>query len=272
MNLQDPGPPLTSGDIKAFEREIDGRLPEDYKRFLLMSNGGMAEPTLGFRWNGKVNKLPGFKMLLPSPDKSLRRALRNLRELNVDGYLPIASTMNDEDICVAFRGNVGEVSLALYEYDNEVAMGAFMMPLANSFTEFRNMLFEIPEIHCPVQELSRQGTPEDLDHFLAEGNSIDTISKNGFSILCEAIKFDNMPMFKACIERGASLSKSIYIATCNRRPDLIKLLSEAGADVNERDEFGDKPLSYVAGTALPGEEGALNREIEDLLISLGATK
>ena len=270
MNLTNPGPALTLDEIEAFEQEIGGRLPDDYKRFLLTSNGGMAEPEVGFRWNNTVHEVPSFYRLLPTPDNGLRRGLSNLREFNIDGFLPIASNFDEQQICVAFLENVGEVSWAMFAYDDDIPVDATMVPLASSFTEFLNSLFVLPILYCPVVELGEHGTLADLTDYLAGGNSIDAVGKHGSTIVGEAIKFNNLPIIRACIERGASLSETIRLAVGNRRPELIEMLVDAGADVNEQNEFGSRPLKYVGGTALPGEEGAANRAMRDLLLKLGA--
>jgi hypothetical protein len=272
VNLTDPGPTLTLAEIEAFEAEIEGQLPDDYKRFLLISNGGWSEPVLGFHWNGKLNTVPDFYSLLPTDESGLRRALRNLRELKIDGFLPITSTQNQEDICLAFRDKIGTVWLALPTYVNDVPVDATLVKLAGSFTEFCDRLTVIPQIYCPIEELGKHGTESDLEAYLGEGNSIDAVGKNDHTIVCEAIKYDNRPMIEACIKRGANLSKTIHLAVSNRSPALVRRFVEAGADINEQDEYGDRPLYYVPGTALPGDEGARNRAMYYLLISLGGTK
>jgi cell wall assembly regulator SMI1 len=270
MILTDSVPALTPEVLNAFEDEIGGRLPDDYKRFLLKSNGGWNEPTLGLHWNGELHKVPDFCRLLATDEIGIRRALRNLREMNIDGYLPITSTQNGEDICLDFRDNIGTVWLLVYFYENDVPVDATKVYIAESFTEFLKRLVEMPEPYCRIEELGKRGTETDLEAYLAEGNSIDAVGKNGHPIVREAIKFGNLSMIEACINRGASLSKTIHQAVKNRRPDLVKRFVEAGVDVNEQDEYGDRPMSYVGGTALPGDEGALNRSMKDLLIELGA--
>jgi len=270
MNLSDPGPVLTLADIEAFEQEIGGRLPDDYKQFLLASNGGWNDPPLGLRWNGQLNTVPDFRRLLATSETGLRRALANLRELNIDGYLPITSTRNNEDICVAICGNIGTVWLVLYAYQNDVPVDARLVPLADTFTAFLDGLVEIPEPYCRIEELGKHGTTGDLDSYLAEGNSIDAVGKNDLTIVCEAVKFGNLPIIESCIARGASLSRTVHMAVVNERPDLVKRFVAAGADVNEPNEYGSRPLKFVPGTALPGEEGARNRAMYNLLIELGA--
>lgn len=272
IRLVNPGPRITASDIAAFEKEIGGRLPEDYKKVLLALNGGIAEPHLGLDWNGKRNTVPVMYQLLPTNESGLRRALRNLRELGVNGYLPITSTWNGEDICLAFVENVGSVWIAVYSFENDVPVRAKLLPLAKSFTDFVDSLAEIPEPYCRIEELGKQGTEADLEAYLIEGNSIDAMGKNHMTIIREAIKFDNRPMIEACIARGASLSKTVYQAVINDLPELVQRLVSAGADVNEQNEYGNPPISFIAGTSLPGEEGARNRAMDNLLIQLGARR
>ena len=264
------GPKLTIDELKAFEREIDGRLPDDYKRFLLRCNGGLAEPPVGFRWRGKIREIPHFKPLLPGSKSGLRSGLSYLREFDIDGFLLVAVTMGEPDICLDFRDKIGAISLAVYSYENEVAVKATMEPFAKSFTEFLDKLVEIEVPYCRVEDLGRNGTPEDLEKYLAEGNLIDAVSKNDHTLLCESIKFSNIAMMQACIERGAGLAESLHVAAGHRRIDLVRKLIAAGADINGEDRYGARPLDVIGGTALPGERGDQNRAMKAELIRLGA--
>jgi len=283
ITLENSGPPLTVEQIGAFEKEIGGRLPEDYKRFLMSHNGGLCAPELGLPWAGTVHTIGCFSALLPATEYSgIRNNLRRLRELNAaktDGYVPIASTHSECEICVAYRGkDAGAVFFTAYRYriahanDDLIPIDVTMVPLADSFSEFLDCLVEIPNPYCRIEDLGKRGTRDDLEQYVAEGNSIDAVGKNHLTIVCEAIKFDNAAMIRACIERGASLSGSIEIAVGNGHVHLIEMLVKAGANINERNEFGVTPLHYVVGTALPGEEGARNRAMRSLLIKLGATE
>jgi ankyrin repeat protein len=278
IHLENPGPPLKIEQITAFEKEIGGRLPEDYKEFLLAHNGGICEQELGLLWEDDIQTISGFFPLSPE-DSGIRCSLRHLREVNpkkADGYLPLTCTTSDFHICLAYKGkNAGKIFFTAYKY-KKVGLGDLvpidvtMVPLADSFSEFLDCLVEIPEHYCRIEYLGKCGTVDDLVKYMAEGNSINAMGKNNFTILCEAVKFDNAAMIKACIEHGANLSGCIEIAVTNRHIHLIEMLVKAGANINERDEFGFTPLHHISGTALPGEEGDQNRRLRKLLIKLGA--
>jgi hypothetical protein len=191
--------------------------------------------------------------------------------------VPIGSTFGGDDICLAVRGRIGAVFHTAYTYKTVgrgdlVPIDVAMEPLAGSFTEFLDLLTEIPDPYCHVVDLGRRGTVEDLRRYVAEGNSINALGKNKRTVLCEAIVYNNLPMVRACIERGAGLSGTIDAAVGAHQTHLIEMLVKAGADVNERDEHGFTPLSGVGGWDLPGKEGARNRGLRDLLIKLGAHK
>lgn len=278
IRLVASGSKLKSADLDLLEAELGSRLPDDYRGFLLQQNGGIPDPRVRFKRDGGTETVGLFFQLGSDiNDGGVRRGLFELREIGVDGYLPIAYATNDTDICIAFKEDAGAVYITEYEYktvfqSDRARVSAAMMKVSNSFTEFLASLSEIDEPYCRIENLGEHGRAADLAQYLAEGNFINSLGKNGLSIACEAIKFDNVSMLQACIDREASLSQTIYLAVINQRTDLIEMLLKAGADINEPNEFGTKPLSFVGGTALPGEEGAKNRELRDLLVQLGATK
>jgi len=269
MKLTKQGPALTPNDFTALEQEMGAQVPNDYKLFLLASNGGIPEPPIGFKWKGEMQEVGVFWLLLPTPDHGLRLALRRLRELNVDGFLSIAGVW-DRDVCLDFRGSKSAVTFAHYTYRDDFVEVVTMHELANSFCTFLDSLVEIPLIYCRIEDLGKRGTPQDLAEYLLEGDSLNAVGKNGLTILCEAIKFKNLPLVEACIKSNASLSQAIVAAVRSRSPNLIRQLVDAGADVNEKNAVGCTPIFYVGGIELSGGEGALNRKLRDTLIQLGA--
>jgi hypothetical protein len=271
LQLRPFGPSLTVREIEEFEGEIGYRLPQDYRLFLLRHNGGggAAEFALEYTWRDETLVVMGFYALLPTTDRGLRRVLGDLSRL-VKGYLPITSDTGQQDICLPISGGRRGVYLAEYTYEADYPVAAVMHRLEDSFTDFVNNLKEVIVPHDDIQELGKSAKADEVDVFLRSGRSIDELSMYGSSILCEAIKYGNMPLIGACIEKGADLSHAIHAAVQSRRIEAIELLVRAGADINERDKFGERPLKYVVGTALPGDEGARNRSLRETLIRLGA--
>jgi hypothetical protein len=139
--LTEAGPALTPSQLDAFELEMGGRLPQDYRQFLLESNGGWLEPELGFHAQGRLNKVVDFYRLEPSPDAGVRLALDNLRAMRVEDLCPITSTMNQEEICLSTTGTIGSVWLASCLDRSDVEL----LRIAESFTEFLAILVELPE-------------------------------------------------------------------------------------------------------------------------------
>ncbi len=282
IHFEGRGPRLTPEQISEFENEIGGRLPDDYKEFLLSQNGGTCEPVLALHRPDGTEKVGWFISLIPGNEYAgIRDYLHNLRDLNpekADGYVPIASTYSDCDICLACRGDhIGAAYFTAYKYKiasnkDRIPIDVTMEPLADSFSELLDKLVEIPEPYCRVEDLGKRGTADDLAKYLAEGNSINALGKYKETILCRAIAHDNSAMIKSCLKRGASVSGTVLAAVGSRRTHLIEMLVKAGADVNERDEYGHTPLECIGGTALPGDEGKRNRELRRLLVKLGAVE
>ncbi len=270
MEMENPGPKLTLDEIIAFEREIDGELPDDYKRFLLANNGGYPVPEVGRRCKGEQPTSVVFYSLEPTGG-GLRASLDELLKLNTEGFLPIAAE-GEYEVCLECRKDNECVFLGEFTWAHEAPIGVKLSPLGITFAEFLDSLVPIPTIFCPVENLGRDGTPDDLADYLADGGSINALSKEDFTIVCEAIKWNNMPMFLACIDNGANLSSTLLCAVRSCRLEMVMPLIAAGAEVNERDEDGETPLSYVSGTAELSEEGARSREMQDLLIGLGAVE
>jgi len=272
INLTNAGPQLTWDDLDFIEDQIGGQLPDDYKSFMLKSNGGMADPYIGFVWKGELEEVPGFFCMRLEEDGISAPGIAQLRDLGFEGLFPFTGFLSEDDICLDFLNEVGTVWLATYHYNkNDVVDDAKVVKLANSFTEFLDLLVPLPV--CPIRNFGKIGTPEELEEYLAKGNSIEDKSENDVSLLIEAIRYSNMPLLKACIQHNANLVKTIrYAMGAEDCFEILPILVKAGADVNEMNEYGRRPLYHVGGTSLPGEEGEHNRKLESLLIEMGAVK
>ncbi|MCE5268916.1 MAG: SMI1/KNR4 family protein, partial [Planctomycetaceae bacterium] len=165
---------LTLEEIHGFAAEIGGRLAKEYVEFLLTQNGGRADLWFCLAWKDEIETVDIFRPLLPTFDRGIRRGLKDLRELGMDGFLPIASSLSGLEVCISCRENIGAIFITEYVYKivfrgDRVPAAVTMAPLAPSFTDFLKMLVEIPDPYCRIQELGKKGTPANLDQYLAEG-------------------------------------------------------------------------------------------------------
>jgi len=277
-----PGPRIGIAEIAAFERELKATLPQDYKSFLLGRNGGgVMKPDMGFTWRGGFEKLAVFHRLVPKEHEGLRGSWRDLRRLDRDAarrYVPVACTVSDREVCVCVRGGQrGAVFVTDYTYrtlecGDTIPIAVRMAPLASSFSAFLEMLVELPEPpepDCPIWRLGTRGTPEELREYLDRGNSIDAVGENGLTIVCQAVASGNVPIVQACIAYGARLDGAVRQAVSLGRAELIEVLVRAGADINERDEWGDTPLHWLGGDVGRNPIARANRRVREVVCRLG---
>jgi hypothetical protein len=143
--------PPSQEEIEAFEAEIGATLPEDYRQFLLRSNGGNVDwhqfkgPTPGGRpWTAVVSHVGGLR---DEPDLSLRaaRGCYQGSELQIPrALLWIMGDPGGNGICLGltepYRGRVyfwiHDEQPDPQEWDGEVETAGNVILLANSFTDF----------------------------------------------------------------------------------------------------------------------------------------
>jgi hypothetical protein len=144
-------PPPSQDEIAAFEAEIGTRLPEDYRQFLMRTNGGYIDwyefegptPEHG-SWTTVVSRVGGLRK---ETDLSLRfaRSCYQGGELRIPrALLWIMGDPGGNGICIGLtekhRGRVyfwiHDEQPDLQDWDGEVETAGNVIRLANSFTEF----------------------------------------------------------------------------------------------------------------------------------------
>lgn len=129
---------------------------------------------------------------------------------------------------------------------------------------------------------ARGGLGETALHYLAVENHIDavrtlvtrganvnTLSDVGGTPLCEAASLGYVDLVKYLLSVGARLKvdgqhePTIHAAVRSGKPELVKLILEAGADVNEIASLHETPLHVAA-------EEDENTEIVRILVTAGA--
>lgn len=258
-------------DITAFENEADIQLPESYKEFLAVYNGGFFVDTVGIDVGDRFVEVVNFIPLETDVDSGLRLVIRAIARdgwLYPRGYLPVAHASGGEGICITDVRLGGRMALALTCYNGfEEPERVDVSPLAESFDDFLGKLRRVERVVPPLVELAARGDEAKLLEYLQQGGSIDAVTDEGETLICEAISHLNVPMVKACIKHGASLKATIHAAIRVRSPELLDLVIAAGANPFDLDRLGRPATSDLGGTALPGEFGRISKILEDKLNS-----
>ena len=144
-------PPLSPAEVEAFEAEIGTTLPDDYRQFLLRSNGGRLDwyrfdgPTPdGKTWPVVISDVGGLR---EESDLSLRAARRCYQGSELQIPRPLLWIMGDpggNGICLGLTGRYrGRVYFWIHdeqpvpeEWDGEVETAGNVVLLADSFTDF----------------------------------------------------------------------------------------------------------------------------------------
>lgn len=144
-------PPPSPAEVAAFEGELGTTLPEDYRQFLLRSNGGRLDwyrfgrPTPdGKTWPVVIGDVGGLR---EESDLSLRAARRCYQGSPLQIPRPLLWIMGDpggNGICLGLTGTYrGRVYFWIHdeqpapeEWDGEVETAGNVVLLADSFTGF----------------------------------------------------------------------------------------------------------------------------------------
>ena len=117
------GDALNHGVLDSFEREIGGKLPVAYRRFLLIKNGGVLSPGLRSSISAFQYEIQVF-FSLEEGYSGLRRVFGDCDEVIEERHsplhgrlLPIASDTGDRLICTQLGSPQGEMFLLSQQDD-----------------------------------------------------------------------------------------------------------------------------------------------------------
>ena len=146
LNISDSGPHLKAEDILALESRLEIKLPDDYKKFLLVHNGGKPEPSTvniqGWK-NNPSHKIQVFFRIggkIKSSEIDWNYEVtrgRVPREL-----LPIASTGTGDLFCISLSGS-NRNCVYIWDLQDERTKPTYenIYSVAKNFREFLNGIY-----------------------------------------------------------------------------------------------------------------------------------
>ena len=142
------GESLSNEIIDVFEKELNLRLPSDYKMFMLKNNGGMPEDDVVFDYYDVVSEstkravIQEFYILYPEENYEIDNIKNICKGFWEDGFLSnsmfsIGSDPAGNIICISLSDDdYGAVYLCNHEYE-EINTGYMMASkVADSFDKF----------------------------------------------------------------------------------------------------------------------------------------
>jgi len=138
--------PLVSQDLEAFENEYDINLPEDYKEFLLLNNGGKPSKRRFMTADGSItSSVMLFLPISKGTDSNLGSFYDKYCRSKIvpSNLIPIGVDPADSLICLTIseQDKVYFCDMDYFEEDNELK-DEYVKLISEKFTFFLNSLYE----------------------------------------------------------------------------------------------------------------------------------
>jgi hypothetical protein len=278
LTFKNSGTKLKIKDIKNFEKQNGIKFPDDFIEFLLSNNGCDADKNK-YPFKFSHDKEINFFELTDFVNLEFMELFKNNEEYldwkeeiydekfpkYFDNLICIATTEDGghSEICMSLdESNKGEIFLV---YDKTPDLTVL---LANSFTDFINN-FVYP-FENEFEEACYFGDEKKAISSIENGlnlNFKDSYKNNllHMAVYCDS-DFSNV--IKLLLSKGVKSEGALATAAANRKFDLVKILLENGANINELGGGNMTPLALASSNGYPEivkyllEHGA-NQELID---------
>lgn len=253
--LQDSYAPIDDAKLAAAEARMGVRFPEDYRQFLLRTNGGEFPFEVCNADDGcdpRYICVREFYGVASGEYYDIEYWHRLSKPYLPPGYIPIAADSGGDDILIVTTGaDVG----AICARDHEVVEPENMRVVARSFAEFYDSLLFDQIIRGTWQETipqfaaAERGDLDRLVELLDGGFDIETRNANGSTLLGVAAWNRQAHVVRELLSRDAdvdarnmSQQTPLHLAAQGHSIDGARLLLDAGADIDAVDDIGNTPL------------------------------
>lgn len=145
LNYEFSFEPLVSSDIEAFESEYEVNLPENYKEFLLLNNGGKSVKRRFKTADGTItSSVMLFLPISKETDSNLGSFYEKYctNKIIPSNLIPIGVDPADSLICISEQDKVYFCDMDYFEEDNELK-DEYIKLISENFTSFLNNLYEV---------------------------------------------------------------------------------------------------------------------------------
>jgi len=249
-------PPLTRTRLSAIEENLRVTFPIDYVEFLLTFNGGRFHRPVILHvpnsdlWSDEV-RVTTFLGESNSDEKGndLSWNAKNFQGRVPAEYLKIADSDDTDFILLGVNKCGPEFGKVWFWDGTEEAEGNNIYWLADSFNEFLSMLmydtyndeFEDEQETIPIFLSIERGRRREVEQFLDQGGDPETRNAEGLTLLAAAARYSWPKIVQLLLEKSAEVNARDILGrtplhhAATSSYDSVKLLVEAGADLQARD-------------------------------------
>ena len=264
--LVDSFDPVSEADVAGFERDLEIKLPQDYREFLVRTNGGC------FRDEVHDGHLAGVESLFGLPQLVLRNYFSDLRRMpyfdDDNTLLRVGSNGLGDQLLLKIRGaEFGCVWIYKRDFPTLNDDEEPLYHVADSFSEFLAKLQLDPDRDMSEESKTLFRAIEDGNEAmffeLFRTQDIESLSDDNWPILSFTVFHHRLRIAKHLLDAGADIERRdrgdetpIFFAVKGHCLDALKLLIERGANINAVNAEGKSLLMLAAG--IDNMRGALH--------------
>lgn len=234
------GPKPTKEDIADFEESIGAELPDDYKKFLLQTNGGDVSGFIAWTLD-RVGLWEAYGMECVSGIgtsegwSELPRTVQN-PDAGPAGFLPIAHDAGGNYLYLNLNKEQAQAYGSLYVIDHEVYGESpyDFKYVAPSFTAFLKLVEPVDEeadntVYDEIENALQKDDADTIEKIIREKRfRMNQIYTNGRTLADQSLYVGKKKVFERLVEMKALVPQfSLWAHTCFSDDEIVEYLRSA---------------------------------------------